>query len=348
MKAVGLDIGTNYTKATSDGENVIIFPSLVVYGEKKDWSLKGEEKEVYIGEEAVSFAQNVENVEVLRPLHEGRLIHNSYIELAKYAFLKLNTTADIIATGLPVKSSKKEREEIVRELEEALKKKVVIFPEPAGTLADMGIDTGVCIDIGFGTTDIVVLADMEYLKGDTLLMGVDKIYENVELSIRNKIGISITPEEMTTLLLDENCRVGRIRGGKKVSISHDEIMEEYKENMKVWVERIANRAKILIEGLSLSIVENLVISGGGSLLPGVKEEFERVFEDVGEIKMPKTPLTSNAKGYFKLAKILLEESKDIDVEKGKEDESIKDEKGSLESESLESLESQEKRAKKKR
>jgi len=85
MVHIGLDIGTNYTKATRDGKNVTIFPSIVAYGEEKDWSLTGETKEVYVGEEALNIAQSMENVEVLRPLHEGRLIHESYIELARYA-----------------------------------------------------------------------------------------------------------------------------------------------------------------------------------------------------------------------------------------------------------------------
>jgi rod shape-determining protein MreB len=35
MKSVGLDIGTNCTKVTKDGNSVTIFPSVVAYGEEK-------------------------------------------------------------------------------------------------------------------------------------------------------------------------------------------------------------------------------------------------------------------------------------------------------------------------
>ena len=305
MRYIGLDIGTNYTKATADGENVTIFPSLVVYGEEKEWSLKGsEEREVYVGDEAAYMAQNMENVEVLRPLHEGRLMHNSYIELAKHALKILNAEGEkLIATGLPVKSSKKERAELVSELRQALNCEVILLPQPVGSMAYMGVNTGVCIDIGFGTTDVVVLADMEYLKGDTLLVGVDKVYEGMEMAIRNKFGITITPEEMTKLLAEDGYEVGRVRGGRKISVRREDVMDDYSEMMKSWVERIVNRVNMLLEGLSVSLVENIILSGGGARLPGVYEEFREHFKDIGEIKVPEDPVTAKAKGFHMLAKL---------------------------------------------
>ncbi len=319
MQYIGLDIGTNYTKATSDGENVIIFPSLVVYGEEKEWSLKGEERDVYVGEEAAYMEQSMENVEVLRPLHEGRLMHNSYIELAKHALNLLNVENEkIIATGLPVKSSKKEREELVSELKQSLHCDVLLLPQPVGTMAYMDVDTGVCIDIGFGTTDVIVLADMEYLKGDTMLVGVDKIYENMEMVIRNRFGISITPEEMTLLLSSEDYEVGRVRGGKRISLKREDIIEEYRTNMKSWAERIVNRVNLLLEGLSVSLIENIILTGGGAKLPGVYEEFSEHFKEIGEIKLPDDPVTSNAKGFYKLARLFSEE-KEVKREKEKEE-----------------------------
>ncbi|AEA47068.1 rod shape-determining protein [Archaeoglobus veneficus] len=307
MIPVGLDIGTNYTKATKDGKNVTIFPSIVAYGEEKDWSLKGEEKEVYVGEEALAIIQSLENVEAMRPLHEGRLMHQSYMELAKHALKVLDVKPDVVATGLPVKSSKKEREELAKDIKEQLKTDVLIFPEPVGTLAYMGIDTGVCVDIGFGTTDIVVLGHMEYLRGDTMLVGVDWLYDNIEVIIRNKAGISVTPEELTKLLTTPDYEVGRIRGGKRITISHNDVKDEYEKLMKSWVERISSRTKLILEGLSTAIVDKLVLTGGGSLLPGAYEEFSKSFEDVAEVIRPDDPITSNAKGYYTLAKILLEE-----------------------------------------
>jgi rod shape-determining protein MreB len=319
MIPIGLDIGTNYTKATKDGKNVILFPSIVVYGEEKDWSLKGDEKDVYIGEEASAIIQNLENVEVLRPLHEGRLIHRSYLELARHALKRLDAKDSnlTIATGLPVKSSKQEREEVAKSIEENLKSKVLIFPEPVGTLAYMGIDTGVCIDIGYGTTDVVVLSYMEYLRGDTMLVGVDKLYENLEVTIRNKAGISITPEEMTKLLMIKDHEIGRIRSGKRVSISQKNILEDYNKLMKSWVDRISNRVKMILEGLSTSIVDRIVLTGGGSLLPEVFEEFLRNFEDVAKLTRPDEPITSNSKGYYNLAKVFIEENQPAKIEKAK-------------------------------
>lgn len=327
MQPIGVDIGTNYTKITADGKNVLVYPSIVAYGEEKDWSLKGESKSVYVGDEALSIVQSMENVEVLRPLHEGRVLHTSYLELAKYGLNKLKAGNNaIIATGLPVKSSRKEREELKNEMESELKAQVLIFPEPVGTMTYMGIETGVCVDIGFGTTDVLVIADMEYLKGDTMLMGVDKLYENLEVAVRNRVGISITPEEMTKLLTTKDYEIGRIRSGKKVSVSRDEIMPEYENFVKSWVERISSRVKLVLEGLSTMLVENFTITGGGSILPGVYELFQETFKDIGEIRRPDDPIKSNTIGYYMLAKALAGESEvtgtseeilDADVKKEK-------------------------------
>jgi len=321
MNPIGLDIGTNYTKATKDGEEVTIFPSIVAYGEEKDWSLKGEEKEVYVGEEALAIVQSLENVEAMRPLHEGRLMHQSYMELARHALKVLETNPDVVATGLPVKSSKNEREALARDLKEQLKIEPLIFPEPVGTLAHLGIDTGVCVDIGFGTTDIVVLSHMEYLRGDTLLVGVDWLYENIEVLVRNSVGISITPEELTKLLTTD-CEVGRVRSGKRITISQKDVSSEYDRLMKSWIERIVSRTKLILEGLSTTIVDRLVLTGGGSLLPGVYEEFSKSFEEVAKVIRPDDPVTSNAKGYYALARVLFEEKgKEVEraPEKGKEE-----------------------------
>ncbi len=249
MTHIGLDIGTNYTKATKDGKNVTIFPSIVVYGEEKDWSLTGKTKDVYVGEEALNIAQSLENVEVLRPLHEGRIIHESYIELARHAIETLKARPGVVATGLPVKSSRKEREELSESIKEKLGVEVLIFPEPVGTLAYMNMDTGVCVDIGFGTTDMIVLSGMEYLKGDTMLMGADWLFDNIEVIIRNKAGIGLTPEELTKLIVNEDYEIGRIRSGRRITIKHSDIEEEYRKLMRSWVERIASRVKLMLEGL---------------------------------------------------------------------------------------------------
>lgn len=323
MKLVGLDIGTNYTKVTSDGKNVVRFPSIVAFGEEKDWSLKGEGGGVYVGDEALALIRAVESVEAYRPIQDGRIMHESFIELGKYGLRKLGVEPEVIATGLPVKSSKKEREELKAKLERELNARVLVFPEPAGTLASMGIETGVCIDIGFGTTDLLVLAEMEYLRGDTMLAGVDKLYEGLEVLIRDKIGITIVPEEITRLLLSEKYSVGRVRSGKKVAVKREEIMAEYEKLMKSWADKIVNRTKNLLEGLSTTLLENFVVTGGGVLLPGVFEALKDGFSEIGEIRMPEDPIASNAIGYYLLAKTFLDsEAKGVSegrAEEGKEE-----------------------------
>jgi len=69
-------------------------------------------------------------------------------------------------------------------------------------------------------------------------------------------------------------------------------------------------------------MENFVLSGGGAMLPGVYEEFQKHFSEIGEITKPEDPITSNVRGFYKLAKLLHEER----VEEKKE-EAPKEKKG---------------------
>ncbi len=308
MKIVGLDIGTNYTKATVDGEKVTHFPSIVVYGDEKDWTFNEENKDTYVGEEALMMVQNTENVEAERPLHEGRIMSQSYIELAKHAFKTMNIEPEVIATGMPVKSSKNEREALKNDIKEHFNARAVVYPEPVGTLAHMNIQTGVCVDIGFGTTDIVVLHQLEYVKGDTLLQGVDWLHNNLEVIIRKNYGISVTPEEITKLLITPDYEVGRVRSGRTIKVSHKEVMAEYNKLVNKWLDRIVSRTKLVIEGLSTDIVDQIVLAGGGTLLPHVYDGFKKNFQDIAEVVKPQDPVSSNALGYYSLSKSLFKQT----------------------------------------
>ncbi|MFO7966853.1 MAG: rod shape-determining protein [Archaeoglobaceae archaeon] len=307
MKIVGLDIGTNYTKATMDGEKVTQFPSIVVYGDEKDWTFEKENKDTYVGQEALEMVQNMENVEAERPLHEGRIMSQSYIELAKHAFKTMNIEPEVIATGMPVKSSKNEREELKNDIKEHFNAKAVIYPEPVGTLAQMNIQTGVCVDIGFGTTDIAVLHQLEYVKGDTLLQGVDWLHNNLEVIIRKNYGIGVTPEEITKLLTTPGYEIGRVRSGKTIKVSHEEALAEYNRLVNKWLDRIVSRTKSVIEGLSTEIVDQIVLTGGGSLLPGVYDEFKKSFQDIADVVRPQDPVSSNVMGYYILSRSLFKQ-----------------------------------------
>lgn len=331
MKSVGLDIGTNYTKATKDGKQVISFPSIVVYGEEKDWSLTGENKDIYVGEEALAMVQSLENVEAMRPLHEGRIMNQSYMELAKHALKTMDIEPEVIATGMPVKSSKGERDELAKDIKKELNAEALIYPEPAGTLAQMNSQTGVCVDMGFGTTDIAVLSQMEYIKGDTLLLGVDWLYNNLEVLIRKNYGINITPEEITKLLTTPNYELGRIRSGKTIKISHKDVSAEYNKLLKNWLDRIVSRTKLIVEGLSTDIVDQIILTGGGSLLPGVHEEFKSNFESIANVVKPEDPISSNAIGYYQLTEKLYKTKstqkvkESVEETKQKSKESVKEE-----------------------
>lgn len=161
--------------------------------------------------------------------------------------------------------------------------------------------------MGFGSTDIAVLHQLEYVKGDTLLQGVDWLHNNLEILIRKNYGIGVTPEEITKLLTTPNHEVGRVRSGKTIKVSHQDVLAEYERLMNKWLERIVSRTKSVIEGLSTEIVDQIVLTGGGSLLPGIYDEFKKSFQDIADVVRAQDPVSSNAKGYHKLSESLFKQ-----------------------------------------
>ncbi len=54
----------------------------------------------------------------------------------------------------------------------------------------------------------------------------------------------------------------------------------------------------------------MVVTGGGALLPGVKEAFEDTFKEITEIKVPDNPIAANALGYYRLAEAIVKEERE--------------------------------------
>ena len=274
MTSIGLDIGTGFVKCVSDGTR-IKFPSLYAYRYPASWEDKKGVIEA-VGYDAVKLSKYSDAI-VIRPVMLGRPVNETaFAELAKKAVELVLQNKDAIgyndlassciAVGLPYEA-RKYRNDVKRMILKLFgTKNCYVVPQVLGTLVDARLSDAIVISIGHGTTEIVVFRNDMPIKGVSI--------HNAVNDICSKLGTS------------------------KTSYLDDVMFHDIK-------------AKPLVRMLTDGIIDDLnairkdlheiqvVVSGGGIMIPGVKEA---IISSLGrDVIVPQDPVMSNAVGLFQLA-----------------------------------------------
>jgi len=278
MISIGLDLGTGFVKCISDFGK-IRFPSL--YASKIVSEFSSEKKHLleYLGWEA-SKRLGQKNFEFVTPIKKGRPIerYQHYIGLLVDAAVKqtftLNkgiTTSDEISltVGLPF-HGKTDVPFLKKSIQKIINPKILtIVPQAFGTLVDVGMASGLVVNIGQGTTEFVVFENKIPIDGKSVLTASSMITEEIS--------------QFSHLKTDEL------------------------HNNKSLCEKFA---KQLVNSLRDSIIDyvdeynqkdNIIIAGGGVMIPGVRENLIKILKDY-TVKIPPDPNFSNANGLYKTAK----------------------------------------------
>ncbi len=164
-RIVALDVGSGFTKCY-DGKHKIIFPSVYSYRQSTLWE-EGSAIEA-VGEKALEISQ-YPNAVTLYPVIDGKPQHSAYIKLAEEALNKLKRgfldKVNLI-TGLPYETGKDDRERIKKLLKNELSlNEIVVYPQSLGTLFDLDLKSATVINIGHGTTEIIIIENLNPLGG---------------------------------------------------------------------------------------------------------------------------------------------------------------------------------------
>ena len=268
MLKLGLDIGTGFVKCVSNRGSVT-FPSLYVKRTNGDWTGKASEA---VGEGALRMLEST-GTSIVRPIVRGRPDprYQKQVELLiREAIDRLCGTEKEektrIAVGLPYEASdcRESISKIVKRSTDVERCDVVA--QAVGTLIDLGKSTGMVVSIGQGTTEIVVIDDNEVIDGESSRWASEFITRKV---------------------------------GKFAHLYRDLLIRR-KETCKKY-------AKVLAENLATEITDvasnygsyELALSGGGLLIPGVRDELEARLKKF-KISVPVNPVMSNAAGLYKL------------------------------------------------
>lgn len=315
MAIVGIDVGTGFCKAVSENRQVM-FPNLVVVRYKSLWDhLKVRETTLVgdIAEKALS-----EPSRVLRSVSEGRIIHEvQYSLVASEAIKRLGfkpeKTRAIV--GVPCRTSKEEQEKLQKTFKEQVKlMDVKIYPSSYGTLLSMGLDSGVVIDIGEGTTDFLVVDKREIITVETLTVAVDSLLETTRNRIIMDYGIDLRQEEIRSLIMKTTESLSKYLPTIGIkTITHETVKDIIREETTPLAEEIASTTRTLLLHASSEALKDIILTGGGSII--YKDALQTLIPEV-RLKVPEDPVYANAKGLYKIAeetypRIMVEEENQI-------------------------------------
>ncbi len=331
-RAMGIDLGTSTIKL-SCAHLLKKIPSIVGMplegwrGFSGDASLEKnlviheKDKSLYVGE--LARLQS----EVKREIaSEGKVksIEDAILAIKAILALTSNKNYDqiIMATGVPVASSKKEMVKLAKGLKgnleinveneatgEIIERKLtirhcIVMPEPFGTyyytLKSIGESRAVdaiVIDIGHGSTDILTLYEGRVMRqaSGSLEEATDTLTHRIAQELQNQTGKIIRPFDLMSALSQGKDML--TIGGEKWDILG---MKEY--HIDIIADVILDEVNRLIGTLPPdAIIERIILCGGGVHIFGdrIKEGFEQagLAEHPEMLIIPEDPVMSNSRGF---------------------------------------------------
>lgn len=314
MKDIGIDLGTENILIYVKGQGVVLNePSVVAIDTENKRPLAfGVDANDMIGKTPGKY-------KAIKPMKDG-VIADFEITLMMLDYF-VNKVKGFglfrkprIVICCPSDTTQVEKNAIREAAERLGAKKVYLEEEPKVAAIGIGLEISkpygnMVIDIGGGTTDIAILSLGDIVTSKSLKIAgnvfdndiKEYIKKNHKLLIGEKTAQMIK-HEIGSVFKNDKKRTIEVKGRDLVTglpntikISNEEIEKALKEN----VSKIILATKEVLEStppeLSADIVTNgAIITGGGSLIKGIKELFESELSI--PIKLAENPLTSVAEG----------------------------------------------------
>lgn len=314
MKDIGIDLGTANILIYLKGQGIVLNePSVVAIDTETKRPLAfGNEANQMLGKTPFK-------VRAIKPMKDGVIADFEITELMLEYFINKVKARGIfkkprIIICCPADTTPVEKNAIREAAEKLGAKNVYLEEEPKAAAIGVGLDISkpngnMIIDIGGGTTDIAVLSLGGIVVSKSLKIAgnvfdtdiKEYIKSKYRLLIGDKTAQQIKHEIGSVYESDENNEI-EVRGRDLetglpsiVTVNSLEIEEALKKD----IDKIILATKSVLEEtppeLSADIIENgAVLTGGGSLISGLKELFEDELQI--PIYLAESPLTSVVEG----------------------------------------------------
>ena len=275
MLKLGLDIGTGFVKCVSNYGS-IRFPSIYVKRIHGHWTQKTTEA---VGDRARDILKTV-GTSAISPIQRGKpdaryqkqvemLLEESIHQITKLVKAPTKTDNDKIriVVGLPYHAFDYQ-DTMVKTIKKVLSpEKCIAVAQASGTLVDLNQDSGIVVSIGQGTTEIVVIDNLEVIDGESSRWASSFVTRKID---------KFAHLDIETL----NQNHGICTKYSKVMAEH--LIREIQDISALHGDRYP-----------------IALSGGGILLAGMKDELVRGLKKF-KVLIPDDPVMSNARGLYQL------------------------------------------------
>ena len=314
MKDIGIDLGTANILIYIKGQGIVLNePSVVAIDtESKQPLAFGSEANQMLGKTPFK-------LKAIKPMKDGVIADFEITELMLNYFINKVKAKGIfkktrIIICCPADTTPVEKNAIREAAEKLGAKKVYLEEEPKAAAIGVGLDISkpngnMIIDIGGGTTDIAVLSLGGIVVSKSLKIAGNTFDNDIKEYIKDKYHLLIGEKTASTIKheigsvydSDDNLEF-EVRGRDLetglpsiISVNSLEIEEALTEDIRKIITATRNVLEDTPPELSADIIENgAVLTGGGSLIHGLKELFEEELQI--PIYLAESPLTSVAEG----------------------------------------------------
>ena len=314
MRDIGIDLGTTNILVYVKGKGVVLNEPSVV---SIDTNTK---KVLAVGQEAKEMlGRTPGKVKAIKPMKDGVIADFEATEEMLNQFMKkalgrklLSKPRILICCPSNITSVEKNA---IREIAERMgARKIFLEEEPKVAAVGAGIDISkpngnMVIDIGGGTTDIAVLSLGDIVISKSLKIAGNVFDNDIKDYIKDKYKLLIGDRTAQTIK-HEIGSVYKSDQKKSISVKGRDLItglpstikinsEEIEKALENDINKILDAAKQVLEEtppeLSADIMENgVTLTGGGSLIHGIRELFEEKLEI--PVHLAENPLTSVAEG----------------------------------------------------
>ncbi len=315
---LGIDLGTlNTVVAKPSGDKFDLYKIPSVVAVKKD----DPSYVLAVGEEAKSMlGRTPEDIVAVRPLRKGVIESVAQAEaLLVYAMemgsAEDTTSIDRIVIGIPGDASEVERNAVEEIGRKAGASYVLVISEGLAAAIGAGLPIAeaagtMVIDIGAGSSDLVVISLGGITDIETIRWGGDDVDDNIVDQVKQKYEVEIGIHEAEKAKIE----VGMVHSNVDMEIEKTNLIGKCMKTNKpkevvIDSTMVANAAEpimvkiiealgVVLERLSPELISGVynktVVVGGTSQLKGLKE---RIFEEVGiPVEISNDPMTVVAKG----------------------------------------------------
>jgi len=315
---LAIDLGTATTLVYVRGQGIILSEPSVVAIEKQSNTV------LAVGVEAKRMVGRTPgNIVAIRPIKEGVIADFAMTEkMLKYFITKAHNRSSFVRPrciiGVPSRITEVEQRAVRESATHAGAREVYLIEEPVAAAIGAGLPItepsgNMVVDIGGGTTDIAVIslggivcsesvkvagdqmddAIMSYVKRRYNLLIGDHMAERVKMDV----GSAYPLEERKTMMVKGRDMISGIP--RTVVVNDAEIREALEEPIHAIVNALRTSLENTPPELAGDIIDRgVVITGGGSMLPGLATRFQE------ETNLPiitvDDPLTSVVLGVGKV------------------------------------------------